>query len=158
MELIAVAAVSENGIIGRGGELPWPSIPEDKHQYRNRVAGDPVILGRRTYESMREELPGVQQIVLSRDPAQIDLAPTATGVRSVKEATAAAGNVEKAYVLGGGGAYELFFPVLDRLIISRIPGRYCGSVTFPAIDPNRWACIAKESFHEFTLETWELRE
>ena len=56
MELVSVAAVAENGVIGNDGELPWPSIPADKRQYRGRVAGSPVVLGRRTFKSMREDL------------------------------------------------------------------------------------------------------
>ena len=66
MKLVSVAAVAENGVIGRDGELPWESIPADKRQYRNRVADAPVILGRRTFDSMRDDLPGSHQIVLSR--------------------------------------------------------------------------------------------
>ena len=66
MELVSVAAVAENGVIGNDGELPWPSIPADRRQYRERVAGSPVVLGRRTFESMREDLPGSTQVVLSR--------------------------------------------------------------------------------------------
>jgi len=71
-ELISVAAVAENGVIGRNGELPWPSIPADKRQYRTRIADWPVILGRRTFDSMREDLPGTAQVVLGRIPGEYD--------------------------------------------------------------------------------------
>jgi len=67
MELVSVAAVADNRTIGLNGEIPWESIPEDKEQYRSRIADDPVILGRRTFESMRKDLPGRAQVVLSRD-------------------------------------------------------------------------------------------
>jgi len=73
VELITVAAVAENGVIGRDGEIPWPSIPADRRQYRARVADWPVILGRRTFDSMREDLPGTAQIVLSRSASEYDI-------------------------------------------------------------------------------------
>jgi hypothetical protein len=66
MELVAVAAVADNLVIGAEGDLPWGSLPEDKQRYRERVADDPVILGRRTFELMADDLPGRAQIVLSR--------------------------------------------------------------------------------------------
>lgn len=72
IKLITVAAVAENGVIGRKGELPWPSIPADKRQYRNRIADWPVILGRRTFDSMRDDLPGTARIVSSRSVSEYD--------------------------------------------------------------------------------------
>jgi dihydrofolate reductase len=67
-----VAAVAENSVIGRNGELPWPSIPADKRQYRTRIADWPVVLGRRTVDSMRADLPGTAQVVLSRSASEYD--------------------------------------------------------------------------------------
>lgn len=76
MQLVSVAALAENRVIGNDGGVPWPALPEDVRQYRERVAGSPVILGRRTFESMRGDLPGRRQIVVSRSLDAID-APTA---------------------------------------------------------------------------------
>ena len=66
MQLVSVAALAENRVIGNDGGVPWPDLPEDVRQYRARVAGSPVVLGRRTFESMRGNLPGRRQIVVSR--------------------------------------------------------------------------------------------
>jgi len=76
VQLVSVAALAENRVIGNDGGVPWPDLPEDVRQYRARVAGSPVILGRRTFESMRGDLPGRRQIVVSRSVDAVD-EPTA---------------------------------------------------------------------------------
>lgn len=160
MDLVAVAAVAENGVIGRDGDLPWRRIPADKRQYRARVAHDPVVLGRRTFEGMREDLPGSHQIVLSRNPDRSYPERSATVVSSVEEALTALENldVRTAYVLGGGAIYELMLPHLSRMYISRIPGAYEGDVTFPEIDEKSWELVETRPGAGFTLEIWERRE
>ncbi len=156
MELIAVAAVAENGVIGADGELPWPSIDADKRAYRDRVAGHPVILGRRTYESMRDDLPGDRQVVLSRDEERSYPEESAHVRHSVEEAIdfLEAAGAEKAFVLGGGAVYAAFFPYLDRLRISRIPAEFAGDTVFPEIDPGDWALVDREGGEGYTLERW----
>ena len=155
MELIAVAAVAENGVIGRDGELPWPSIPEDKRQYRNRIADSPVILGRRTFDSMRDDLPGSAQIVLSRSEREYDL-ESAHYASDVDEAVAVAESLEtdRAYVIGGAAIYELFQPVVDRMVLSRIPDEYDGDTYFPEWDAEEWTRVDQTDYEEFTLEEW----
>lgn len=156
MELVSVAAVSENLAIGEDGELPWDSIPEDRRQYRARVADDPVILGRRTFESMLDDLPGRAQIVLSRSEPDYD-APTAHHAGDVEEAIEVAESLgaDVAYVIGGGGIYELFQPHVDRMVLSRVPGEYEADTFYPEWDPDEWR-LASETPHEgFTLQEWE---
>jgi dihydrofolate reductase len=157
--LVSVAAVAENGVIGRDGELPWPSVPADKAQYRRRVADAPVVLGRRTFESMREDLPGRAQIVLSRTPREYGV-ETAHHAGSVADASelAAELDAEAAYVLGGGGIYELFQPHLDRMLLSRIPGEYEGDSYYPEFDDDEWELLEETPFEGFTLEEWRRRE
>ncbi|OYR38637.1 MULTISPECIES: dihydrofolate reductase [unclassified Halorubrum] len=85
MQLVSVAALAENRVIGNDGGVPWPDLPEDIRQYRERVAGSPVILGRRTFDSMRGDLPGRRQIVVSRSVDAVDV-PTAVVADGVDEA------------------------------------------------------------------------
>ncbi|TKX77393.1 dihydrofolate reductase [Halorubrum sp. SD626R] len=85
MQLASVAALAENRVIGREGEVPWPHIEADVRQYRERVADAPVILGRRTFDSMRDDLPGSRQIVVSRSVDSVDV-PTAVVASGVEEA------------------------------------------------------------------------
>lgn len=159
MELVSIAAVAENGVIGRNGELPWPSIPADKVQYRRRVADAPVILGRRTFESMLEDLPGSHQIVLSRHPREYDV-DSAHHAASVEEAIelAQADHAEVAYVLGGGVVYELFQPHVDRMLLSRIPGDYEGDTRYPDFDADEWELVSETALEGFTLEEWRRRD
>jgi len=156
MELVSVAAVAENGVIGDDGDIPWPNLPEDRRQYRERVAGDPVILGRRTFESMRDDLAGAEQIVLSRTERDWDV-PTAHHASGVEEAVdlAASFGTGRAYVIGGGGIYALFQPHVDRMVLSRVPGEYAGDTTFPEFDEREWTLVDTEAYEQFTLEHWE---
>ena len=159
MELVAVAAVAENGVIGREGELPWPRLPEDKRQYRERVADAPVVLGRRTFESMRDDLPGRAQIVMSRSARTFDV-PTAHHAASVEEAVevAAALGADVAYVLGGAATYALFQPHLDRMLLSRVPGTYAGDASYPDWDRDDWELVDETPFDGFVLEAWVRRD
>lgn len=155
MELVSVAAVAENGVIGDDGELPWPSIPEDREQYRNRVADSPVVLGRRTFESMLDDLPGRVQIVLSRSEREYGV-ESAVPVQSVEEAIEEGRELdeETVYVLGGGVIYRLFQPRLDRMVLSRIHGEYEGDSYYPEFDDEKWELVAETSHDRFTLEEW----
>lgn len=155
MELITVAAVAENGVIGRDGELPWPSIPADKRQYRNRIADHPVILGRRTFDSMRDDLPGSAQVVLSRSVSEFDV-ETAHHAGGVDDAVATVESLDsdRAYVIGGAAIYDLFQSVVDRMLLSRVPGEYAGDAYFPEWDSEDWDLIESTHYEEFTLEEW----
>ncbi|MCU4718084.1 dihydrofolate reductase [Halapricum hydrolyticum] len=155
MELITVAAVAENGVIGRDGEIPWPSIPADKQQYRDRIADSPVILGRVTFDSMRDDLPGTAQIVLSRSESAFDV-ESAHHVSGIDDAIATVESLgsDHAYVIGGAGIYDLFQPAIDRMILSRIPGEYDGDTYFPDWETNDWTLVDRTPYDEFTLEEW----
>jgi len=155
MELISVAAVAANGVIGRDGEIPWPSIPADKQQYRGRIANWPVVLGRRTFDAMRDDLPGTAQVVLSRSETEFDVA-SAHHASDVEDALATleALDAERAYVIGGARIYDLFQPVVDRMVLSRIPGEYEGDAYFPEWDPEEWELVEQVEYDEFRLERW----
>jgi dihydrofolate reductase len=158
MELISVAAVADNGVIGRDGELPWPSIPADKQQYRATVADAPVILGRRTFESMRDALPGAHQVIMSRSgPSYPE--PTAVTVDSVAAAidACAATGAEAAYVLGGAQIYALLQPHIDGMHLSRVHGSYEGDSRYPPFDPAAWELTATSDHDRFTIERWARR-
>jgi dihydrofolate reductase len=156
MELVSVAALSENRVIGDDGEIPWTSLPADRRQYRTRVADDPVILGRRTFDAMRDDLPGRAQVVLSRTERAygIETAHHASSVEAAIDRVQAF-DAETAYVLGGGAIYALFQPHLDRMVLSRVPGEYEGDTHYPAWDDEGWSLVSEKSYEGFTLEHWE---
>lgn len=154
MELVAVAAVAHNRVIGRGTEVPW-DLPEDKRQYRARIANDPVILGRRTFEWMLDDLPGRAQIVLTRQAREYDI-PSVHVASSVDDAVMIAErlNAEVAYVIGGAAIYDLFQPHLSRMILTRVPGEYEGDAYYPEWDQTEWTLVDETEFENFTIEEW----
>jgi dihydrofolate reductase len=111
IELVTVAAVAENGVVGRDGELPWPSIEADKRRYRELIADSPVVLGRRTFESTRDGLPGSAEIVLSRSASDFDghSAHAGAGVEDAIGVGASLG-ADRASDIGDAGIDELFHP------------------------------------------------
>jgi dihydrofolate reductase len=158
MELVSVAAVADNLVIGADGDLPWESIPEDREQYRSRIADDPVILGRRTFESMRDDPPGRVQIVLSRSERDYD-EETAYHAEGVDEALDLAEQLgdDVAYVIGGAAVYELFLPHYDRMVLSRVPSEYEGDSFYPEWDKSEWELVEETPYDRFTLQVWERR-
>jgi len=156
MRLVSVAAVAENGVIGDDGAVPWPPLPADIEQYRARVDDAPVILGRRTFESMREDLPGTQQIIVSRRLKTL-AEPTAVVAADVEEALTLASERttdDVAYVLGGATIYELFQPFVDEMALSHVDGRYDGDARFPSWDRDEWIVAAETEYEGFTVREW----
>jgi dihydrofolate reductase len=158
MELVSVAALAENRVIGADGKLPWESIPADREQYRARVAEDPVVLGRRTFDAMRDDLPGRAQIVLSRTERGHDIrtAHHADGVEAAVDIAERLGD-DTAYVIGGAAIYDLFQPHVDRMLLSRVPGEYEGDAYYPEWDHDEWELLAETPYDRFTLQEWERR-
>jgi Dihydrofolate reductase len=155
LTLIAVAAVAENGVIGSEGALPWPSLPADRHQYRARVADDPVALGRRTFEAMQANLPGTAQIVLSRSErhyAAESVFPVQTVVEALDQTRAL--GADRLYVLGGAAIYALFQPHIDRMVLSRVPGEYEGDAFYPEWDADAWTLVDRAPKDGFTIEQY----
>jgi len=155
MQLVSVAALDETRLIGDDGELPWPSIPADKQQYRERIADAPVILGRVTFESMLDDLPGSHQIVLSRSERSFAV-ETAHHATDVDDAIAVAKQLdaEQVYVIGGGVIYELFQPHVDRMVLSRVHGTHDGDTYYPEWDPEAWELTESTAYDRFRLEQW----
>jgi dihydrofolate reductase len=155
MELVSVAALAANRVIGDEGELPWESIPADKQQYRDRIADDPVVFGRRTFDAMRDDLPGQVQIVLSRSEQDFDVetAHYASDVEQTVEIASEFSDV--AYVIGGAAIYELFQPHLDRMVLSHVHGEYEGDAYYPEWDEVEWTVTAETEYDRFTLRIHE---
>jgi dihydrofolate reductase len=156
-----IAAVAENGVIGVDGEMPW-HYPADLRHFKQTTTGHPVIMGRRTYESIVARiggpLPGRTNIVLSRREREYDDAVHV--VDSVSEALSAAREVVSVddgvvYVIGGASVYDQFLPVADRLVITEIPTEPDGDTVFPAWDADRWREIAREREGELAFVTYQ---
>ena len=139
-----IYAVAENGVIGKDGGMPW-HIPSDLRRFRALTIGAPVIMGRKTYESIGSPLGGRTNIVLSRSgwnaPAGVRAAA------SVEEAIAFAGaeNGERASVIGGAAIYDAFAPYADGLIVTYVQGRPDGDTYVDPVDQNLWRETSRTS-------------
>src|SRR5688572_29279438 len=136
-----VAAVGANGIIGANGQLPW-SLPEDLKHFKRLTLGHPVIMGRRTWESLRGPLPGRDNIVVTASPGY--QAPGAAVAGSLEGALALCAGEPVAFVIGGSRLFEESLPIADGLVLTEIDREYPGDVRFPEYDRSRW----KESQRE----------
>ncbi len=143
IEIVLVAAVAENGVIGRDGRLPW-RLKSDMKLFRHITWGKPVVVGRTTYLSFtKQPLPGRTNIVLSRKP---DLAVPGALVASSLDAAlqAARGDAlrrgaDAIMVVGGADIFEQTMALADRLMITRVQLQPSGDTGFPVIDPSVWA-------------------
>ena len=141
MNILLVAAVAENGVIGRGNALPW-RLKSDMQHFRALTMGKPVVMGRKTYLSIGRPLKGRTTIVVSRDRSFV--APGIVVASSIDAAlTVARGdvlrrNAETIVVAGGAEIYAQAMPLATQLAITHVHKRIEGDAYFPAIDPNEW--------------------
>lgn len=143
-----IVARAENGVIGNKGKLPW-HIPADLKRFKALTMGKPMIMGRKTFESLPGLLPGRQHIVLTRDPDWC--AEGAETVRTIEEALATAG--DEAFVIGGAEIFALFEPLADRWELTEVHGAPEGDVTMAAPDPARWQETMREGHQGFSFVT-----
>jgi dihydrofolate reductase len=130
MIISIIAAMAENRVIGRDGELPW-DIPADRQRFRELTMGHPVIMGRRTFESIGRPLPGRPTIVLTRRP---DYRVAGCQVaHSLDEALAACGDAAEAFICGGEGLYRQTLPLAERIYLTTVHTRCAGDTFFPPI-------------------------
>lgn len=158
-EVVAVAAVCANGVIGAGGDQPW-SHPDDFARFKQLTRGHVMIMGRRTYDAIGRALPGRHTVVLTRNPDWRAHGRRAETVRTVSDLTAARELAAREWpqagigVLGGGEVYRLAMPVTTRLEITAVPLDLPGDVTFPDIDPQVWTETARVPADGFSWVTY----
>lgn len=163
MRLGAIVAVAENGVIGRDGGLPW-RLPDDLAHFKAITLGCPVIMGRRTWESLGRPLPGRSNIVLSRTARDV-LGATCVSSLEAALAAAAATAAPWAWVIGGAEVYALTLPSTVRLEVTRVHAQPEGDAFFPTVAWEEWACVEQRTHavdarhaHAFTFERWERRD
>lgn len=141
-----IAALAKNRAIGKDGQLLW-HLPEDMRHFRETTRGKPVIMGRKTWESLPSgfrPLPERRNIVVTRDGAY--QAAGAVIVSSLPAALAAA-NSDQAFVVGGAELYTAALPLADRLQLTEIDASFEGDTWFPAIDRSQWHETGRETHH-----------
>ncbi len=164
MKISLVAAVAENGAIGRGGALPW-RLPTDQQHFKQLTQGHCVLMGRKTFDSIgRRPLPGRTNIVITRD--------TSFGVEGVAVARdleaaltlAREGGETEAFVVGGAELYALALPQAGCLHLTVVHAELAADVFFPSYDEREWKLVS-EAHHEadarneypFSIQRWERR-
>lgn len=155
-DIIIIVAAAENDVIGRDGRMPW-HLPEDLKRFRRMTVGHPVVMGRKTFESIGKPLPGRHNIVLTRDRAW--RAPGVTVVPNLAEAIAAAGldpraRAEAIFVIGGAEIYALAMPIATRIELTRVHASPEGDTLFPPPDPDHWVLQIATPGDGVTFETW----
>ncbi len=143
VRLALIAAVAHNGVIGRGGELPW-RIPADLQFFKAITMGKPMIMGRRTFESIGKALPGRANIVVTRSADfSADDVEVAGNLDQALEIAAGTG-ADEVMVIGGGEIYAAALPRADRLYLTEVHIDAAGDVRFPAFDRAQWRELSRD--------------
>ena len=130
-----VVAMARNRVIGRDKRLPW-RLPADLAYFKQVTLGHPVVMGRRTYESIGKPLPGRHNIVVSRNRGYV--APGCTRVGSLAEAWEAAGDAAEVCVIGGTSLFAEALPLADRIHLTEVQAEVPGDTFFPEFDRSQW--------------------
>lgn len=143
VRLALIAAVACNGVIGHDGDMPW-HLSADLRHFKATTMGKPIVMGRRTFESIGRALPGRPNIVVTRNADftadDVDTAPDLEGALAIAEGYGA----EEIMVIGGGEIYAAALPRADRLYLTEIDMEPEGDVHFPALDRTQWREISRE--------------
>lgn len=160
MMISLIAAMAADRVIGMDNAMPW-HLPADLAWFKRQTLDKPVIMGRRTWESIGRPLPGRLNIVISSQPGD---AEGVSWVTSIDEALQAAGEVDEVMVIGGGRIYEQLLPRADRLYLTHIDAEVVGDTTFPDFEPEEWQSTFSEfhdadekSSHSFCFEILQRR-
>jgi len=142
-----VVAMARNRTIGAGGKLPW-HLPEDLKRFKRVTTGHPIVMGRKTFESIGRPLPGRTNIVVTRDAAKAIPGCRVAGSLDEALALAAAPDVPgsgEVCVVGGGEIYRQALPRADRLHLTLIDRDVDGDASFPALDWDEWTVVSREA-------------
>lgn len=147
--LAMIVAMASNGVIGRNNQLPW-YLPNDLKYFKATTMGKPIIMGRKTFESIGKPLPGRTNIVVTRNPEWRE-----EGVRVVQEPRAAVelarqvaliDGAAEVMVIGGAQLYAELLPQADRLYCTQVHAEVEGDACFPALDAGQWREVGRQDF------------
>jgi dihydrofolate reductase len=149
-KVIIIAAIAKNNVIGKDGKIPW-HIKEDFMHFKNLTLGCPIIMGRKTFESLPiKPLPGRQNIVVSRD-----FSHTHTIVKpSIEDAISFCKDEPKVFIIGGASIYEQAMKYANMLELTFIDRDYEGDVFFPKVNFDEWSLVKKEDKGWYSFNTY----
>ncbi len=153
MSLISLSvAMDEDRVIGREGGMPW-HLPADLKHFKQTTTGKPVIMGRRTFESIGKPLPERRNIVLSRSGFQAEGAESAGSLDEALELTK---DEEEIMIIGGADLFELALPKADRIYLTRIHGHFEGDTHFPPFNHDNWKVASVENHRADAHNDWPM--
>ena len=138
-----IVAASTNNVIGFQGDLPW-RLSTDLKRFKVLTMGKPIVMGRKTYESIGRPLPGRQNIVVTRNPDYV--AEGCDVVSSVDAAIQAAGDAEEIMIIGGSHIYEAFLPRAHRIYLTRVQAELEGDAYLPKFNDDDWQETVVEEY------------
>ena len=151
LHLTAIVALTPQRVIGRAGQLPW-HLPEDLAFFKRRTSGHPIVMGRKTYQSLGRPLPKRRNIVLTRDADW-----TAAGVEVLHapaELAALPGLDGQVFIIGGAEIYRAFWPLLDDLLVSHVLESHAGDTWFPEFEAAFPNSEVMETHPAFVVRRW----
>lgn len=160
--LSLIAAASENDVIGKQNWLPW-DLPDELQYFRQTTLGKPVIMGRKTYDSVGRPMPKRHNIVVTRDASRVIEGCDVVGTVGDAVRLAQADGLDEGFVIGGAQMYQEALPMADRFYLTRVHANIADGDTFlPPIDWSQWRKVSSKDHpaderhaHAFTMEVWE---
>ena len=157
MSLTIIVAVADNDVIGSGNQLPW-RLPDDLKRFKQLSLGKPIVMGRKTFDSIGRPLPGRLNIIVSRQ-RELRIAGCRV-VTSLDDALAAAEPAPEVVIVGGADIYRQVLPRVTTIHLTRVHAQVAGDVHFPKLAANEWREVATEYHpaderhaHAFTFST-----
>jgi len=154
MNITLIAAFDNEQAIAKDGEIPWV-LPEDQQHFKETTLGHPVIVGRETYENIGN-LPGREMIVLSKSEIFIDVI-NARSIPSALSICETEFETDEVFVAGGESVYEQFIDEADRMVLTKVDGRYDGDQFFPRFSLDNWELQAQTINNQYTILEYERR-
>jgi dihydrofolate reductase len=168
MKLSLIVAVSRNNVIGINNQLPW-HLPEDLRYFKSVTMGKPIVMGRKTYDSIGRALPGRTNIVITRDEAWsapgVEVAQTLERALKLAEQACEAAGASEVMVIGGEQIYRMTIDFADRLYLTQVEAEVEGDAFFPEISSEAWHqvevslpnyCTRSIVTHQKTMDQWQM--
>ncbi len=156
-----IVAASENNVIGFNGDMPW-HLPNDFRYFKNKTWGMPVIMGRKSYEALKESLPGRINIVITK---KTDFHPEgAFVVNAIDDAIEKAkeSDAREIFIIGGGEIFKQTIDIVSRIYLTRVHANVKGDTYYPEIKKDMWKLVSEQSFpaddknnYPYTFQVWE---
>jgi dihydrofolate reductase len=147
MKISLIVAVSRNGVIGIDNQLPW-HLPEDLKYFKSVTMGKPIIMGRKTFDSIGRPLPGRTNIVITRNSSWqvegVEVAQTLAQAMTLGKLACAQADVDEVMVIGGEQIYRMTLPAADRLYLTEVQAEVEGDATFPEFDAKDWQQVSEQ--------------